>query len=199
MKHLSVLFIAIGLMACSPTTPAEVETKTTETKAATSAADPVEKVNIVKFFDYNCGHCRDAHFTVKNITAQFGDKVAFELKHFPLSAETFLVAETAECARRQGRFEEYHNLLMEENFRQYSPENLQTVAQAAGVDLKAFNTCAANGAGKSEVQTDVDEAKSMGVKGTPYYLINESIPLPGAIPEKSFARLIQQVLDGEVQ
>ena len=193
---LLVLGLSLTLIGCTP--PDEtVEESTPETVATTST--PVEKVKIVKFFDYACGHCRTAHFTIKNLQTQFGEKLEVELKHFPLSAQTFLVAETAECARRQDKFEEYHNLLLEENFGQYDPENLQAVAQQAGLDIEAFNTCAANGAGKSEVQTDRDLAESMGVKGTPYFLLNDSIPVPGAIPEKSFARLIQQVLDGEVQ
>lgn len=182
------------------TTSESRETQTVEpSQKPTIDSTPVDKVHIVKFLDYACGHCRDAHFTVKNLEAQFGDKVEFELKHYPLSAETYLVAETAECARRQGKFDEYHNLLMEENFRQYSPENLSAVAEQTELDIDQFNTCVANGGGKSDVQADVDEAERMGVSGTPYFLLNDSIPVPGAVPEKGFSRLIQQVLDGERQ
>lgn len=206
LKNMKKILLAFALLLLTACTAETIKTETavtpeaaTDNQALHSTLQAPAKVSIIKFFDYNCGHCRDTHFTVKNLKNQFGDKIEFELKHFPLSAETFLVAETAECAGRQGRFEEYHNLLMEENFRQYSPENLQKVAQAAGVDVKAFNTCATNGIGKSEVTADKDQAESLGVKGTPYFLINNSIPVPGAIPEQSFARLIQQVLDGEVQ
>lgn len=204
MNRAGILVLALLLTACSYSSQKASIESTTKDVAQTKSPEPqanvvVEKAHIVKFFDYACGHCRDAHFTVKKLTEQFGDKVEFELKHFPLSAETYLVAETAECARRQGKFEAYHNELMERNFRQYTPENLQAVATMALLNLDEFNTCAANGGGKSAVQEDVDEATAMGVTGTPYFLINDSIPLPGAIPEKSFARLIQQVLDGEVR
>jgi len=57
----------------------------------------------------------------------------------------------------------------------------------------------ANGGGRSAVQADVDEATALGVSGTPYFLINNSIPLPGVIPEQSFSRLIKGVLAGEVR
>lgn len=201
MKILSLALLTLVLAACgNPSSPNEVVTvEAVETPKSASVAVPIATANVVKFFDYNCGHCKTAHYTVKNLKAKFGDKVEFELKHYPLSAETYLVAETAECARRQGKFDAYHDKLFEENFQNYAPENLQAVAEAVGIDLEAFNTCAANGGGRSQVQEDVDEATALGVSGTPYFLINDSIPLPGAIPEKSFSRLIDQVLAGEVQ
>jgi len=201
MKIFLPLLFVLMLSGCvkseapAPATPVETKNQSAET----ATINKVERVKIEKFFDYACTHCRSAHFTLKKLQAQFGDRVQIELKHFPLSPQTFLVAETAECARRQGKFNEYHVALIEENFLQYEPANLQAVAEAIGLDVEAFNTCAANGAGKSEVQADVDMATALGVKATPYFMLNDSIPVPGAIPEKSFARLIQQVLDGEVQ
>lgn len=203
MKILLLALTAVTLVACENPSVTETENAVTieaiAPKEIITEVVPVETANIVKFFDYSCGHCKTTHDTVKSLKAQFGDKVEFEMKHFPLSAETYLVAETAECARRQGKFEVYHDKLFEENFLNYAPENLQAVAESVGIDLDLFNTCAANGGGRSQVQKDVDEATALGVSGTPYFLINGSIPLPGAIPEKSFARLITQVLAGEVQ
>ncbi len=163
-----------------------------------TTAQPVEKVVITEFFDYGCGHCRNAHFTIKKLKEKYGDRIEVTEKHFPLSGTTFLVAETAECARDQGKFYEYHDALIEQNFGLYEPENLQKVAESVGIDIEEFNTCAANGVGKTRVQEDVNYAESLGVKGTPFFLINESVPVPGAIPEKSFDRLINQVLNGEV-
>lgn len=200
MKKYGIILFSALLVACTntettPTTSAEVVSS--EQKEV--PLKPVEKVHVVKFFDYACGHCRDAHFTVKDLEAEFGDKVEFELKHFPLSPATYLVAETAECARRQDKFEAYNDKLFEENFQNYDVENLQAVAASVGVNMEQFNTCVANGGGRSAVQADVDEATALGVSGTPYFLINDSIPLPGAIPEKSFSRLIKQVLAGEVR
>jgi len=201
MKKITLAALTIALVACANTdsTSEVVTVEAVPTEEITLEALPVEKATIVKFFDYNCGHCKTSHTTVKNLKAQFGDKVEFELKHYPLSAETYLVAETAECARRQGKFQAYHDKLFEENFQNYAPANLQLVAESVGIDLDQFNTCAANGGGRSQVQADVDEATALGVSGTPYFLINNSIPLPGSIPEKSFERLINQVLAGEVQ
>jgi len=202
MKIFLIALLTFALVACEKSafneTPVvqAIEVEESETEYVPT---PVAKASIVKFFDYACGHCRNAHFTVKNLKTKFGDKVEFIYKHYPLSAETYLVAETAECARRQDKFEAYHDKLFEENFQNYAPENLQIVAESVGVDMEQFNTCVANGGGRSKVQADVDEATSLGVSGTPYFLINNSVPLPGAIPEQSFSRLIDQVLAGEVR
>ncbi len=201
MKILSVLTLTLLLAGCDFLPAKETSSPTIEVSETTAQleATPIDKVEVIKFFDYACGHCRTAHKTVKNLEAELGEKESFVLKHYPLSPVTYLVAETAECARRQDKFEVYHNALFEENFQNYAPENLQSVAESVGLDMEVFNTCVANGGGRSAVQADVDEATAMGVKSTPYFLINNSIPLPGAIPEKSFKRLINQVLAGEVQ
>ncbi len=199
MKTFSILLFSVLLVACTSPEDKSVTVETDPLVENEMAAAPVEKANVIKFFDYACGHCRTAHFTAKNLKTEFGDKIEFELKHFPLSPETYLVAETAECARRQNKFEAYHNKLFEENFQNYDVGNLQAVAESVGINMEQFNTCVANGGGRSKVQADVDEATAMGVSGTPYFLINNSIPLPGAIPEKSFSRLIDQVLAGEVR
>ncbi len=203
MKFLTLLLLTLAITACS--TPASneptavtvevVEENTEDSPLVT----PIEKASIVKFFDYACGHCKASHYTMKNLKTEFGDKIEVTLKHFPLSAQTYLVAETAECARRQDMFETYHDKLFEENFQQYEPENLQAVAESIGLDMDQFNTCVANGGGRSKVQADVDEATALGITGTPYFLINNSIPLPGTIPEQSFSRLIKGVLAGEVR
>jgi protein-disulfide isomerase len=200
MKTFALAFLTLILVGCNNQAaekPPVVEV--VETKPETFVPAPVTTARIVKFFDYACGHCRNSHYTVKNLKAEFGDQVEFIYKHYPLSAETYLVAETAECARRQDKFEAYHDKLFEENFQDYAPENLQIVAESVGLNMEQFNTCVANGGGRSKVQADVDEAKSMGVSGTPYFVINNSVPLPGAIPEQSFSRLIKQVLAGEVR
>lgn len=202
MKIFSPLVFGVFLTACSSLTSSDLPVPVNETEVKptpTPVAQSVETANIIKFFDYACTHCRTAHYTVKNLETEFGDQVEFEYKHYPLSAETYLVAETAECARRQDLFEPYHNALFEDNFQNYEPENLQVVAESVGVNMEQFNTCVANGGGRSAVQSDVEDATSLGVSGTPYFLINNSIPLPGAIPEQSFSRLISQVLAGEIR
>lgn len=200
---LFLLILIVGLLvACDSlniTKRQALSTETAPTEESVSSPVSVAKVQIVKFFDYACGHCRNAHYTLKNLKAEFGDQVEFTYKHFPLSAQTYLVAETAECARRQDKFKAYHDKLFEENFQNYAPDNLQKVAESVGLNMEQFNTCIVNGGGRSRVQADVDEATSLGVRGTPYFLINNSVPLPGAIPEKSFSRLIKQVLAGEVR
>jgi protein-disulfide isomerase len=201
MKFLFILLLALTLSACNNETTEDplVKAVSVEVPPEVVEISPVSEANVVKFFDYACGHCRTSHFSVKNLKAEFGDKVTFTLKHYPLSPATYLVAETAECARRQNKFEVYHDTLFEENFQNYAPENLQAVAESVGIDIDQFNTCVANGGGRSAVQADVDEATALGVSGTPYFLINNSIPLPGVIPEQSFSRLIKGVLAGEVR
>ncbi len=174
------------------------KTKELQKQPETLSVEPPEVVKIIEFFDYGCGHCRNAHEITVNLKEKFGEKIEIIEKHFPLSPATFLVAETAECARTQGKFNEYHDTLFLNYFGNYQPENLQKAAESVELDMDEFNACATSGSEKGVVEADRKFGESLGVKGTPFFLINDSIPVPGAIPEQSFERLIQQVLDGEV-
>ncbi len=74
------------------------------------------KVTIIEFSDFQCPYCSRALPTVKKILADYGDKIAFSYKHFPLVSihpRAQKAAEAAECAKDQGKFWEMHDKLFE--------------------------------------------------------------------------------------
>lgn len=73
-------------------------------------------VTIVEFSDFQCPFCARAKPTVDRILQEYGDRVTFVYKHFPLSQihpRAQKAAEAAECARDEGKFWEFHDKLFE--------------------------------------------------------------------------------------
>src|SRR3989344_5767993 len=68
-------------------------------------------LEVVEFSDFQCPACGAAYPQIKNIVAQYNDKVKFIYKHFPLPSHPFAfkAAEASECAADQGKFWEYHD------------------------------------------------------------------------------------------
>lgn len=73
-------------------------------------------VVLVEFSDFQCPFCARAEPTVKQIRSEYGDKVLFAYKHFPLTQihpHAQAAAEASECAKDQGKFWEYHDKLID--------------------------------------------------------------------------------------
>jgi protein-disulfide isomerase len=73
-------------------------------------------LTLVEYGDYECPSCGSAYPIVKRVQEQFGRRLRFIFRNFPLSeihphAES--AAETAEFAAAQQRFWEMHDLLFE--------------------------------------------------------------------------------------
>lgn len=73
-------------------------------------------VVIVEYSDFQCPYCARALPTVKQVLDEYGDKVMFSYKHFPLESihpRAHIAAQAAECAGDQGKFWEFHDALFE--------------------------------------------------------------------------------------
>ncbi len=114
-----------------------------------------------------------------------------------LGEESQWAAEASECAADQGRFWEYHDLLYArqkgENQGAFRKENLKQFATELGLDAQAFDACLEGGKYTSRVKADTAFARSLGISGTPAFLINGR-PLLGAQPFEAFRAVIEAEL-----
>ena len=154
-------------------------------------------MSMVEFFDFGCGHCRTAASVVGNLKKDYGDKLVVEYHHFPLSARTTRVAEASECAGTQRKFLEFHDLEFENYFGKTDDRALRSVANAVGVEDASFMMCLNSGIMKSKITQDKVLAQKYGVQGTPYFVLNQELVIPGMLPEGKFRELIDGLLTGE--
>jgi len=70
-------------------------------------------VTIVEFSDFQCPFCAAVKGTLHTVLSTAGSDVRHVFKHFPLSSHAHArpAAIAAECARVQGRFWEFHDLV----------------------------------------------------------------------------------------
>lgn len=150
-------------------------------------------VQVTEFFDFGCGHCRNTAKTMTKLKKQFGDSLEVTVKHFPLNPGTYRVAEASECAREQGKFQEFHDHVFD-NFDKYKKEQIIGYAGDVGLDQAQFSECWSSGRMNSRIQADQKEGRSLGVKGTPFFIINGTTKIPGVLPETSFMNMIEDLL-----
>ncbi|MBI2612028.1 thioredoxin domain-containing protein [Candidatus Gottesmanbacteria bacterium] len=92
------------------------EPKDVEVGKASIRGGKNAKVTIVEFSDFQCPFCARAYPTMNQVLDGYGDKVKLVYKHFPLNAIHPLAqkaAEASECAKDQGKFWEFHDVLFE--------------------------------------------------------------------------------------
>ena len=153
------------------------------------------KVTIVEFSDFQCPACKSAEPLIKNIIAAYGDKINFVYRDFPLTQihEFALIsAEAAECADEQGKFWEYHDKLFAMQPK-LDLQSLENYARDLGLNRSQFNQCLETEKYKGEVLADLGTAGSLGLTGTPTFIINDKI-VPGIISFDQFSAIINSYL-----
>ncbi len=122
-------------------------------------------------------------------------KVRFNYRHFiVIGPESADAANASECAADQGRFWDYHDLLMSRSGTSadaFSKASLKSYGQQLGLNAAQFNPCVDSDQHLDKVYQDVNEGKQKGVQSTPTFFINDQ-KIEGAAPFEQF----QSVIDG---
>ena len=130
-------------------------------------------VTLVEYGDFECPYCGRAERIVRELLAERGD-VRYVWRHLPLTdvhPRAQLAAEAAEAAAAQGRFWEYHDLLLEHQDALALPDLLD-YAELLGLDADRFTEDLQEHTGAGRVAEDVDGADLSGVTGTPTFFVD---------------------------
>lgn len=137
------------------------------------------KVTLVEYSDFECPACGQAYPFVEEIYKEFGDKMSFEYKNFPLvSIHKYAVpaAIAAEAADQQGKYWEMYSKLFE-NQTVWSKSSNPTVnfiqyAEEIGLDVDQFKKHLNSSVIKQSVNHDFTVARDLGLTGTPTFFLN---------------------------
>lgn len=128
-------------------------------------------------------------------------KVRFVYKHFAiLGPESNRAAEASECAAEQGQFWAYHDRVFadqNESRSSLSVERLAELAAEIGLDTTAFGECLNSGRYTTQISQETLSVQSLGVRGTPAFLIN-GVFVSGAQPFEVFQQVFEEQL-GQAQ
>ncbi|MFM7203213.1 MAG: thioredoxin domain-containing protein [Myxococcota bacterium] len=161
-------------------------------------------VTVVEFADFQCGYCKRMSYTIKALKEQYGDRVRFVFKHFPMSPScnnavkndrhpfACLAAVAGQCANKQGKFWEFHDITFK-NQRNLEREDLLAYAREVGLDEASFTACLSDPAMLQAVANDVEQSKAYQITGTPRIFINGK-QFKGLVPQEILeAELSQQL------
>lgn len=166
-------------------------------------------VKIVEYSDTECPFCKQFHGTMKQVVAEYGTKVAWVYRHFPLDSlhpKARKEAEATECAAELGgndKFWAYLDRLMEVTPSNdgLDPAELPKIATYVGLDATKFNTCLSSGKYAQKVEDHVKNAMATGGQGTPWSIVvgtnEKKYPLSGAQPYQNVKQLIEGALAGK--
>lgn len=140
-----------------------------------SADAPVE---ITEYADYQCPSCMNfatVQFPdVKSRLIQTG-RLRWRYRDFPLDfPSSRLAMHAAACADDQNRFLEYHEQIyarFSEWTRGGAEGTFRRIAQAVGMDTRAYDECMRDARHAGRIQASLDEGRRLGVGGTPTFYI----------------------------
>jgi protein-disulfide isomerase len=164
-----------------------------------SLGNPEAPVVMVEYSDFACPYC-----------GRFFDETLPEIKeNYIDSGEVFFIykdlgvvggdkaAEAAHCAGEQDSYWEYHDLLFERSNQdrgRWSDSSTHAgYAEELSLNKEMIVTCFEEARYSEKVQNSTDEAISLGITGTPGFVINGEI-VKGAQPYQVFEQIIEEKL-----
>lgn len=150
-----------------PTRPISLEN-------APTLGNPRAPRALLIFSDFQCPFCRQfEEQTWPSIRAAYVDtgqlSVAFRNLPLPVHPYAENAAEAAECANESGQFWEMHDRLFSEPIR-LDDAALSEDVKTLGLDGDHWRACTDRKA-KERVGEDVRQAQTLGIRGTPFFLI----------------------------
>ena len=201
--------------------PSPVSVKPTPFAAETPAANvtsppasspvmaPVSEsvsVTLEEFGDYQCPPCGLLHPALKTIKAEYGKRLNFIFRNFPLSRihkNAQAAAQAAEAARLQGSFWQMHDTLYEHQ-KEWKDESdpraiFRKFAGEIGIDLERFDRDVDSPGVKAKIDADSKRAESLNIQGTPTILIEGKELRTEAMTAEGIRQGIEAMLQRKAQ
>ncbi len=162
-------------------------------------------VTMVEFSDFQCPFCRqfntETFHRIKEMYIDTG-KVRFVSREYPLEfhPDALNAALAVLCAGAQKHYWQMRDVIIEPNS-DLSANGLDRDAENLALDISKFRACMKDRIFLPAIQRDISDGQSMGVTGTPSFLIGnarnevvQGVRIDGAQPFAQFAIAIASAL-----
>lgn len=135
-------------------------------------------VSLVEYSDFQCPACASFQPYLNDIMNDYGDKIRFEYKHFPLPMHALAepAARAAEAAAQQGNFFAYHDVLFlnQKEWTNSTNSTLEFIkyAEQLGLNIPLFKQHLNSSLIRDKIRIESQEARSLGLTGTPTFFLN---------------------------
>jgi len=132
-------------------------------------------VTIVLYLDFRCAYCADQIPVLQLVRSEFPHKITVVYQHFLGHSSSRKAAVAAECAGRQGLFEEYGQRIFLESALSEEDRWPELAGAIDMPDVGAFVACVNEEAVARRVDEGFEAALKLGVRGAPTYVINDRL------------------------
>lgn len=156
-------------------------------------------VTIVEFSDFQCPYCKVAAANVNTVLSNYNASVKFYLINFPLSMHQNAqkASEAFECAMLQGEAKGW--AMFDTLFAKGSGDgtglavaDLKAYAKNLSLDTAKFDKCLDDGQTAAKVAADAEYGASVGVTGTPTFLVNGKEVVGGSAMQSAVEAILKK-------
>ncbi|MCZ8238694.1 MAG: thioredoxin domain-containing protein [Leptospiraceae bacterium] len=177
-------------------------------KGSAIAGNPDAPIVIVKYADFNCGHCMHTSHVLNDMIREFDGLVKVVYMNFPLDgncnrlvqgqrpgASSCIAATAALCGDRQGKFKTIYDGLYKdtENGVMHSPSTVLNLASKSSLNMNEFKACMGSGVTTAQLNKEIDQAEKLNIQSTPSLFINNKALDPGS-PDEDYLRALLKYL-----
>jgi protein-disulfide isomerase len=135
------------------------------------------KVQVVEFFDYNCGFCKRSTDWVEQTMAKYPDDVRIVFKELPVltgrDGTSYMAARAALAAARQGQYRKMHFALMAE--RSINEARVLEIARNMNLNVEQLQKDMKDPAIDRQIQDNLSIGSRIpALTGTPFFVINDA-------------------------
>jgi protein-disulfide isomerase len=145
-----------------------------DTTNAFSRGSANATVTVVMFSDFQCSACSTIHPYLQEVLQNYGDKVRFVLRNFPLPTlhpNAINAAIAAQAAKSQGKFYEYVEVLYK-NQAKLDVASLKKYASDLGLNRKQFDLELNSRKHRDFIKKDLEDGVFYGINSTPTIFVN---------------------------
>ncbi len=137
------------------------------------------KVALIEYSDFQCPACAAYYPLIKQLFSDFGDKIYFAYRFFPLTSihkNAMIASQAAYAANLQGKFWEMHDLLFQTQTSwaqtDSAAETFVAYAKKLGLDIDKFEKDMNSNEAKNYVANSQNQATAIGINSTPTFFVN---------------------------
>ena len=155
---------------------------------------------LIKFLDYQCTHCKRMENVITELI-QENPNLKVIIKELPIfGGASKFAAKAALAAEKQGKFEQFHQALLQEKGK-LTEDKVLNIAKDNGLDIDVIKKDMEAQVVDDELSEVLELAKEMYIKGTPYFVVmsdpftadDQAFILSGAVPQSALQQQIDQI------
>jgi protein-disulfide isomerase len=200
LVFLIVAFVLVQVVT-TPTQPTQTINIAPVSSRDISEGNPKAKVILIEYADFQCPACAAYHPIVDQLLSNYGNKLFYIYRMFPLTnahPNAIITAQAAYAAYKQGAFFKYDGQLFNKQTEWADLQDPKTAfvdyATLLKLDTVKFKTDMLSSATQKYVQDSENEALSEGITQTPSFFINGNL-IQNPSSYDDFKKLIDAALN----